>query len=42
MASVLVVRIAQQVAQYDEVTYEELKDSFDEDGTDAPMPIMVF
>ncbi len=42
MASVLVVRIAQQVAQYDEVTYEELKDSFDADGIDAPMPIMVF
>ncbi len=38
MAALLVVRVAQQVAQYDEVTYNELKDSFGEEEDLAPMP----
>lgn len=40
MALLLVVRIAQQVAQYDETTYNELKDTFDEDEDLAPMPFV--
>ena len=40
MATLLVVRIAQQIAQYDEVTYDELRDSFGDDEDMAPMPIM--
>ena len=40
MALLLVVRITQEVAQYDEVTYNELRDTFsDEDGM-APMPFV--
>ena len=38
MAALLVVRIAQQIAQYDEDAYHELKDSFDDDENLAPMP----
>ena len=38
MALLLVVRIAQQIAQYDETTYNELKDSFGEEENIAPMP----
>jgi len=40
MACVLVVRIAQQVAQYDESTYEELKDSFNDEESVEPMPFV--
>ena len=39
MAALLVVRIAQQVAQYDEVTYNELKDSFSDEEDVQPMPM---
>ena len=39
MAALLVVRIAQHVAQYDETTYNELKDSFSEEENIEPMPI---
>ena len=38
MSALLVVRVAQQVAQYDEVTYNELKDSFSDEEDLAPMP----
>lgn len=38
MALLLVVRISQQVAQYDEATYNELKDTFDDDEDLSPMP----
>ena len=38
MAALLVVRVAQQVAQYDESTYDELKDSFSDEEDLAPMP----
>jgi hypothetical protein len=38
MSALLVVRIAQQVAQYDETTYNELKDSFSDEEDMAPMP----
>jgi hypothetical protein len=41
MAAILVVRIAQQVAQYDETTYNELKDSFEDEDDMMPMPIIV-
>jgi hypothetical protein len=41
MAAILVVRIAQQVAQYDETTYNELKDSFEDEDDMTPMPIIV-
>ena len=40
MACVLVVRIAQQVAQYDESAYDELKDTFDDDESVEPMPFV--
>jgi hypothetical protein len=40
MALLLVVRIAQHVAQYDETTYNELKDTFDEEEDLAPMPFV--
>ena len=40
MATLLVVRIAQQIAQYDDTTYDELRDSFGDDEDMAPMPIM--
>ena len=40
MACVLVVRIAQQVAQYDESAYDELKDSFSDDEAVDPMPFV--
>lgn len=40
MASLLVVRIAQEVAQYDETTYNELKDSFSDEEDLAPMPFV--
>lgn len=39
MAALLVVRIANQVAQYDETTYNELKDSFSDEESVEPMPI---
>jgi hypothetical protein len=39
MAALLVVRIAQQVAQYDEAAYNELKDSFSDEEDLAPMPM---
>ena len=39
MAALLVVRIAQHVAQYDETTYNELKDSFSDEENVEPMPI---
>ena len=38
MSALLVVRVAQQVAQYDETTYNELKDSFSDEEDMAPMP----
>jgi hypothetical protein len=38
MATLLVVRVAQQVAQYDETTYNELRDSFSDEEDLAPMP----
>lgn len=40
MSALLVVRIAQQVAQYDETTYNELKDSFNDDEDMEPMPFV--
>jgi hypothetical protein len=40
MAALLVVRVAQQVAQYDETTYNELKDSFSDEEDLAPMPFV--
>ena len=40
MATVLVVRIAQQVAQYDESAYDELKDSFTDEESVEPMPFV--
>ena len=40
MACVLVVRIAQQVAQYDENAYDELKDSFSDEESVDPMPFV--
>ena len=40
MACVLVVRIAQQVAQYDENAYDELKDSFSDEEAVDPMPFV--
>jgi len=40
MACVLVVRIAQQVAQYDEATFDELKDSFSDEESVEPMPFV--
>ena len=40
MAALLVVRIAQEVAQYDETTYNELKDSFSDEEDLAPMPFV--
>lgn len=39
MAALLVVRIANQVAQYDENTYNELRDSFDDEDNIEPMPV---
>lgn len=39
MAALLVVRIAQQVAQYDESAYNELKDSFTDEEDVQPMPM---
>ena len=35
MATVLVVRIAQQVAQYDESAYDEPKDSFTDEDVES-------
>ena len=40
MACILVVRIAQQVAQYDENAYDELKDSFSDEESVDPMPFV--
>ena len=40
MATILVVRIAQQVAQYDENAYDELKDSFTDEESVEPMPFV--
>lgn len=40
MALLLVVRITQQVAQYDESTYNELRDTFDDDEDMSPMPFV--
>ena len=40
MAALLVVRIAQYIAQYDDSTYNELRDTFGEDEDLAPMPII--
>jgi hypothetical protein len=39
MATLLVVRIAHQVAQYDETTYNELRESFDDEENIEPMPV---
>jgi hypothetical protein len=36
----LVVRITQEVAQYDEVTYNELRDTFSDEDDMAPMPFV--
>ena len=41
MSTLLVVRIVQQVAQYDENAYDELKDSFNEDEKVEPMPFVL-
>jgi hypothetical protein len=38
MATLLVVRIANQIAQYDENTYNELKDTFGDEDEMEPMP----
>tara|TARA_R110000868_G_scaffold14088_10_gene65908 strand:+ start:7534 stop:9090 length:1557 start_codon:yes stop_codon:yes gene_type:complete len=40
MALLLVVRITQEVAQYDEVTYNELRDTFSDEDDMAPMPFV--
>jgi hypothetical protein len=40
MAALLVVRIAQYIAQYDDGTYNELRDTFGDDEDLAPMPII--
>ena len=40
MATILVVRVAQQVAQYDELAYDELKDTFDDEDSVEPMPFV--
>ena len=40
MATILVVRVAQQVAQYDENAYDELKDSFTDEEHVEPMPFV--
>ena len=41
MAALLVVRIAQFISQYDENTYDELRDTFGDDEDLSPMPIIV-
>ena len=38
MATLLVVRITNQIAQYDENAYNELKDTFDDEDEMEPMP----
>ena len=40
MSALLVVRIAQHIAQYDENTYNELKDSFSDEENLEPMPFV--
>jgi len=40
MAALLVVRIAQYIAQYDDGTYNELRDAFDDDEDLTPMPMI--
>ena len=40
MASLLVVRIVQQVAQYDENAYDELRDTFSDEDSVEPMPFV--
>lgn len=39
MSTILIVRMAMQVAKYDEDTFMDLKDSFDEGDVRAPMPV---
>jgi hypothetical protein len=39
MATLLAVRMAMQVARYDEETYGDLKDSFDDHELRRPMPV---
>ena len=40
MATLLVVRIVQQVAQYDENAYDELRDTFSDEEKVEPMPFV--
>ena len=40
MATLLVVRIVQQVAQYDENAYDELRDTFSDEDKVEPMPFV--
>ena len=40
MSTLLVVRIVQQVAQYDENAYDELRDSFADEENLQPMPFV--
>ena len=40
MATLLVVRIVQQVAQYDENAYDELRDTFSDEDSVEPMPFV--
>ena len=40
MAVLLVVRIAQQIAQYDENAYDELRDTFSDEDAVEPMPFV--
>ena len=41
MAALLVVRIAQKIAKYDDETYNELKDSFEDAEYQEPMPFII-
>ena len=40
MSTLLVVRIVQQVAQYDEIAYDELRDTFSDEDAVEPMPFV--
>ena len=40
MATLLVVRIVQQVAQYDENAYDDLRDTFSDEDKVEPMPFV--
>ena len=40
MSTLLVIRIVQQVAQYDENAYDELRDTFADEDSVEPMPFV--